>query len=70
MKEAMSEFNRLMAALQTLTQDEDEDIAIPVLASFLAACGAFSMRDRALFKSFVCDAIDRAYDDLQTRKTQ
>ena len=70
MKDAMTEFNRVMGGLQQLMQDEDGDIAIPVLTCFLAACGSFSGKDQTEFKSFVCSAIDRAFDDYKKRKQQ
>ena len=70
MKDAMTEFNRVMGGLQQLMQDEDGDIAIPVLTCFLAACGSFSGKDPAQFKGYVCSAIDRAFDDYKRRKQQ
>lgn len=70
MKNAMTEFNRVMDGLQQLMQDEDGDIAIPVLTSYLAACGSFSGKDPAHFKDFVCSAIDRAFIEYKKRKQQ
>lgn len=70
MKHAMDEFNRLMGELQRMTQGESEDVVIPVLTAFLAACGPFSMKSRDLYKRFVCEQIDAAYDDFQRRKQQ
>jgi len=70
MKDAVTEFDRVMAGLQALMQDEDGDIAIPALTCFLAACGSFSGKDRAQFKDFVGSAIDRAFDDYNRRKQQ
>lgn len=70
MKHAMTEFDRLMGGLQDLMGAEDEDVAIPVLTAFLAACGPMTMKSPDLFKRFVCEQIDAAYDDFKRRKQQ
>ena len=70
MKHAVTEFNRLMGSLQDLMGAEDEDVAIPVLTAFLAACGPMTMKSRDLFKHFVSEQIDAAYNDFERRKQQ
>lgn len=70
MKKALSEFNRLMGELQRMTAGESEDVIIPVLTAFLAACGPMTMKSRDLFKLFVSEQIDAAYNDFERRKQQ
>jgi hypothetical protein len=50
-------------------KDESAQEVIPALASYLAAAGALSERDREEFINYVADMINTAFDEFNRRKT-
>jgi len=57
-------FQKIDKALKT----EPMDSAIPALARFLAAAGAFSGVSQRVFVAYVTEVIDEAFTEMERRK--
>jgi hypothetical protein len=57
-------FQKIDKALKT----EPMDSAIPALARFLAAAGAFSGVSKKVFIAYVAEVIDEAYEEMDRKK--
>ena len=60
----MDAFQKIDKALKT----ESTDSAIPALARYLAAAGAFSGVGQRVFTAYVVEMIDRAFKELEENK--